>query len=112
MQKPEDDAAIRAWLAPLPPEGASALVHRSTAFAPAMAQAQGVDVASLHAHGMVEHIVDERGDAALEARAFCQRLGQAIEYELARLSTSDRAELMPRRLEKYRNVGALLPPHD
>lgn len=101
-------AAQHAWLAPLPPEGASAIVHRSTEFASAMAEAQGVDVASLHAHGLVEHIVDERGDAALEGQAFCQRLGQAIEYELAQLSSSDMAELLPRRLEKYRNVGSLM----
>jgi acetyl-CoA carboxylase carboxyl transferase subunit beta len=58
---------------------------------------------------MVEHIVDERGDAALEGRAFCQRLGQAIEYELAALSAAGVAELLPQRLEKYRTLGGLVP---
>jgi acetyl-CoA carboxylase beta subunit/acetyl-CoA carboxylase alpha subunit len=100
-------AAQHAWLSPLPPEGASAIVHRSTEFAPAMSEAQGVNVASLHASGLVEHIVDERGDAALEPKAFCQRLGQAIEYELASLSSAGISELLPRRLEKYRNLGGL-----
>ena len=100
-------AAQHAWLSPLPPEGASAIVHRSTEFAPAMSEAQGVNVASLHANGLVEHIVDERGDASLEPKAFCQRLGQAIEYELASLSSAGISELLPRRLEKYRNLGAL-----
>jgi acetyl-CoA carboxylase carboxyl transferase subunit beta len=105
-------AAQHAWLSPLPPEGASAIVHRSTDFAPAMAEAQGVHVAALYANGLVEHIVDERGDAghsdaALEARAFCRRLGQAIEYELATLSSVAINELLPRRLEKYRNLGGL-----
>jgi acyl-CoA carboxylase subunit beta len=84
-------------------------VHRSTDFAPAMSEAQGVNVASLHAHGMVEHIVDERPDAALEGRAFCQRMGQAIEYELAALSASGVAELLPRRLAKYRRLGVAFP---
>ena len=48
-----------------------------------MAQAQGVNVASLYANGLVDHIVDERHDASLEPREFCERMAQAIEYELA-----------------------------
>jgi len=103
-------AAQHAWLSPLPPEGASAIVHRSTAFAAAMSEAQGVNVASLHASGLVEHIVDERGDAALEGKAFCQRMGQAIEYELASLSSAGIQELLPRRLAKYRDLGGLIGP--
>ena len=97
-------AAQHAWLSPLPPEGASAIVHRSIDFAAEMSQAQGVNVGSLYACGLVEHIVDERGDAALEVRAFCQRMGQAIEYELATLSSSGISELLTGRLEKYRNL--------
>ena len=106
-------AARHAWLSPLPPEGASAIVHRSTAFAPAMSEAQGVNVAALYAAGLVEHIVDERGhaghgDASLEARAFCLRMGRAIEYELATLSAAGMNELLPRRLAKYRNLGSII----
>ena len=101
-------AAQHAWLSPLPPEGASAIVHRNTDFAPAMSEAQGVNVASLHANGLVEHIVDERPDAADEAQAFCRRLGQAIEYELATLASVGVSELLPRRLAKYRNLGSAL----
>lgn len=98
-------AAQHAWLSPLPPEGASAIVHRSTAFAPDMAEAQGVNVANLYANGIVEHIVDERGDASLEGKEFCQRLGQAIEYELAALASVESAERLPRRFAKYRRLG-------
>ncbi|SEI96244.1 acetyl-CoA carboxylase carboxyl transferase subunit beta [Arthrobacter sp. yr096] len=76
-------AAQHSWLSPLPPEGASAIVHRTTAFAPNMAEVQGVNVASLYASGLVDHIVDERDDAALEPREFCTRMAHAIEYELA-----------------------------
>ena len=100
-------AAQHAWLSPLPPEGASAIVHRSTDFAPAMSAAQGVNVAALYAMGLVEHIVDERPDAAHEAQAFCGRMGQAIEYELAAISSAGIHELLPRRLTKYRNLGGL-----
>ena len=101
-------AAQHAWLSPLPPEGASAIVHRNTDFAPAMSEAQGVNVASLQANGLVDHIVDERPDAAEEAQAFCRRLGRAIEYELATLSSTGVDELLPRRLAKYRNLGSIL----
>jgi acetyl-CoA carboxylase carboxyl transferase subunit beta len=94
----------------LPPEGASAIVHRNTDFAPAMSEAQGVNVAALHASGLVEHIVDERPDAAEEAQAFCRRLGRAIEYELATLTGAGVNELLPRRLAKYRNLGNVLGP--
>jgi acetyl-CoA carboxylase carboxyl transferase subunit beta len=103
-------AAQHAWLSPLPPEGASAIVHRNTDFAPAMSEAQGVNVAALHASGLVEHIVDERPDAAEEAQAFCRRLGRAIEYELATLTGAGVNELLPRRLAKYRNLGNVLGP--
>jgi acetyl-CoA carboxylase carboxyl transferase subunit beta len=80
-----------------------------------MSEAQGVNVASLYANGLVEHIIDERGigdngDAALEAKAFCQRLGQAIEYELAALSSARIGELLPQRLDKYRNLGGPAAP--
>ncbi|NUU33132.1 carboxyl transferase domain-containing protein [Arthrobacter sp. C9C5] len=101
-------AAQHAWLSPLPPEGASAIVHRSTEFAPAMSASQGVNVAALHANGLIDHIVDERPDAALEARAFCRRMGQAIEYELSLVSASGIGELIPRRLGKYANLGRRL----
>ena len=99
-------AAQHAWLSPLPPEGASAIVHRSTEFAPAMSEAQGVNVASLYANGIVDHIVDERDDAAEEAKAFCRRMGAAIEYELSTLAAMPAEERLPRRTHKYRNLGS------
>jgi acetyl-CoA carboxylase carboxyl transferase subunit beta len=101
-------AAQHAWLSPLPPEGASAIMHRTPDFAPAMSEAQGVNVANLHAHGMVEHIVDERPDAALESGVFCQRMAQAIEYELATLDAAGTTELLPQRLAKYRRLGKIV----
>ncbi|WP_258804459.1 acetyl-CoA carboxylase carboxyltransferase subunit alpha/beta [Pseudarthrobacter sp. NS4] len=100
-------AAQHSWLSPLPPEGASAIVHRTTAFAPAMAQAQGVNVASLYANGLVDHIVDERNDASLEPRQFCVRMASAIEYELGSVTGVPVAELVASRAGKYRNLGGI-----
>jgi acetyl-CoA carboxylase beta subunit/acetyl-CoA carboxylase alpha subunit len=98
-------AAQHSWLSPLPPEGASAIVHRTTAYAPAMAQAQGVNVAALYANGLVDHIVDERDDASLEPREFCARMARAIEYELASVADVPVAGLVGARFRKFRNLG-------
>jgi len=98
-------AAQHSWLSPLPPEGASAIVHRTTDFAPQMAEAQGVNVASLYANGLVDHIVDERDDASLEPREFCARMALAIEYELGSLSGRPVADLLAARSRKFRELG-------
>jgi hypothetical protein len=54
-------------------------------------------------------IVDERPDASLEPKAFCLRMGQAIEYELSTLSRAGITELLPERLAKYRKLGGIQP---
>lgn len=98
-------AAQHAWLSPLPPEGASAIVHRSVEFAPAMSAAQGINVAGLCADGLVDHVVDERPDAALEARPFSTRLAAAIEYELFVLAAIPVEDLLQARVLKFRTMG-------
>ncbi|NHC21975.1 acetyl-CoA carboxyl transferase [Nocardioides sp. IC4_145] len=90
-------AAQHAWLSPLPPEGASAIVHRDLDHAPEMARKQQVRALDLHRLGIVDRIVAERPDAADEAEAFCRRVGAVLEHELAALldrgpgSPADRA---------------------
>ncbi|MDR7158291.1 carboxyl transferase domain-containing protein [Arthrobacter sp. BE255] len=98
-------AAQHSWLSPLPPEGASAIVHRTTEFAPQMADAQGVNVAALYANGLVDHIVDERDDASLEPKDFCARMARAIEYELGTLAGIPVDELLASRARKFRELG-------
>jgi acetyl-CoA carboxylase carboxyl transferase subunit beta len=90
-------AAQHAWLSPLPPEGASAIVHRDLDHAPEMARQQQVRAIDLHRLGVVDRIVVERPDAADEPEAFCQRVGAVLEQELSALlrtgpgSPADRA---------------------
>lgn len=98
-------AAQHSWLSPLPPEGASAIVHRTTEFAARMSEAQGVNVAALYANGLVDHIVDERDDASVEPREFCARMARAIEYELGTLAGVPVADLLKARSRKYRELG-------
>ena len=62
-------ATSNAWLSPLPPEGASVIRHGDVDHAAEMAQAQGVDAASLLAAGIVHHVVPERTDDGHESLA-------------------------------------------
>lgn len=98
-------AAQHAWLSPLPPEGASAIVHRDLSHAPDMARAQGVRALDMRAAGIVDRIVAEKPDAADEAEEFCARLSEVLRYELATLLHRDRDTLVPERSKKYRRLG-------
>lgn len=62
-------AAEHAWLAPLPPEGASAIMHGDTTHAAALASAQRITAVALRDTGTVHHIVPERDDDSAESFA-------------------------------------------
>jgi len=100
-------AAQHAWLSPLPPEGASAIVHRDVSHAPEMARAQGVRSLDLRAAGIVDRIVAERPDAADEPEAFCARLADVQRFELAALMQRDSATVTADRAARYRALGRL-----
>lgn len=85
-------AAQHAWLTPLPPEGASAILYGDTTHAPDMARAQRVTAFDLHDLGVVDRIVAEEPDAAEEPEAFTARLAGVIEQELASLRPGTPAE--------------------
>ncbi len=78
-------AAQHAWLSPLPPEGASAIMYRDLSHAAEMAEAQRVSAVDLHELGIVDRIVAVLPDAADEAEAFCRRVGAVLQHELAEL---------------------------
>jgi acyl-CoA carboxylase subunit beta len=98
-------AALHGWLAPLPPEGASAIVFRDLDHAPELAAAQGIRSADLLRHGIIDEIVPERPDAADEPLAFTQRLSVTIANELHTLRAMPEAERMTARLARYRRIG-------
>jgi acetyl-CoA carboxylase carboxyl transferase subunit beta len=98
-------AAQHAWVSPLPPEGASAIVHRTVDQAPAMADSQGVRSLDLLRHGVVDSVVPERPDAADEAEAFLRRVGAVLERELLGLLAQDGAARLAARLDRYRRLG-------
>ncbi|WP_044506134.1 carboxyl transferase domain-containing protein [Gordonia sp. KTR9] len=57
-------ARADAWLSPLPPEGASLIVHRDLDHAGEMASRQGILAGGMAAEGMIDAVVDEESDAA------------------------------------------------
>lgn len=61
--------AQHAWLSPLPPEGASAIIHRTADRAPEMAHSRGVRSLDLLRDRIVDRVVAEHPDAADEPQA-------------------------------------------
>ncbi|AMB57602.1 carboxyl transferase domain-containing protein [Microterricola viridarii] len=100
-------AAQHAWLAPLPPEGASVIMHGDTTHASAMAEAQGIGAVALRAAGIVDWVVPERPDAALEPTEFSRRIGRVIERQLLALAAATPAERLSRRRGRYRALVRL-----
>jgi acyl-CoA carboxylase subunit beta len=70
-------ATENAWLAPLPPEGASVIVHADTLHAVEMAEAQQVRAQDLRAAGVVHRLVPEIPGESAEA------LARAVVAEIA-----------------------------
>jgi acetyl-CoA carboxylase carboxyl transferase subunit beta len=97
--------AEHAWLSPLPPEGASVIMYRSTDRAAELAAAQGIRSLDLLRHGIADRVIAEQPDAADEPAAFLARTGQALEHELAALLRRPAGSLLPARLGRYRRLG-------
>lgn len=98
-------AAQHGWLAPLPPEGASAIVFRDTEHAAELAATQGIRSTDLLASGIVDVIVPEYPDAADEPVEFCRRLSAAIAAEVDTLHEIPAAQRLAARLQRYRRIG-------
>ncbi|WP_442860578.1 hypothetical protein [Arthrobacter sp. zg-Y916] len=62
---------------------------------------------ALAAHGIVDHVVEERPDASAEAPAFCRRMAKAVE-ELATLRSVPGRKALVGRAERFRRLGSAL----
>ncbi len=98
-------AAENSWLSPLPPEGASAIIHRTTEHAAQMARQQKIGVPDLCSFGLVDHVVEEQIDAASRPREFCQELGAAIAAEISLARAIPDAHRLARRQLKFQSLG-------
>ncbi|MFC4242161.1 carboxyl transferase domain-containing protein [Gryllotalpicola reticulitermitis] len=92
-------AAEHAWLAPLPPEGASAILHDGdTSFAPMLAELQGVAAANLAQHGVIDVVVSEGRSWA----AFLEALSTVIAQQIAVASAIPLGVRLRDRSERFR----------
>ncbi|MGH3169767.1 MAG: carboxyl transferase domain-containing protein [Trebonia sp.] len=91
-------ASGHAWLAPLAPEGASAIVYKDAAHAPDLAERQGIRASDLASAGAVDRVIPEDD-------RFPHGLGQALRDEVAGLAGIDDETRVARRLRRYRNLG-------
>lgn len=95
-------AARHAWLSPLPPEGASAIVHGGDpSFAAEMAAAQQIRAVDMRRRGIVDRLVPEYEDAADEPAAFARRMGAVLAQEIAVLTTKPESQRLARRAGRY-----------
>jgi acetyl-CoA carboxylase alpha subunit/acetyl-CoA carboxylase beta subunit len=98
-------AAQHAWLSPLPPEGASAILHRTADRASEVAERQGVRSLDLLRSGIVDRVIAERPDAADEPEQFMSRVGQVLEHHLVALLARSADERLTERRERFRRLG-------
>lgn len=75
-------AAENAWLSPLPPEGASAILHGHTGRAAEMARRQRIGAYDLLADGIVQQIVPEPVPAHQDPAGFCRRMASVTATRL------------------------------
>ncbi|RKE22648.1 carboxyl transferase domain-containing protein [Streptomyces sp. TLI_171] len=94
-------AAEHAWLAPLPPEGASAIVHRDGDHAPQLARSQGITATALTSTGLVDQVVPETDDPA-DLR---DRLAAAVTTALNELAELPTPTRLATRATRNRHLG-------
>ncbi|PRQ11004.1 acetyl-CoA carboxylase carboxyl transferase subunit alpha/beta [Corynebacterium sp. 13CS0277] len=97
-------AAENAWLSPLPPEGASAIIYRDTTHAPEMMEQQRVGARALKDAGIVDALIPEATDAAEDKDAFVERVISAIDHTLWEL---DHAPQRVGREQRFRHYEKL-----
>lgn len=80
-------AASDSWITPLPPEGASAIVHRTSDRAPAMARAQRITAVELHRLGVIDELLGAPGE---DPGTFLAHTGRAVAAAVARARPGER----------------------
>ena len=79
-------AAEHAWLSPLPPEGASAIVYHDTDHAPLLAERQRTSAFDLFDDGIVHAVVPEEPAAHEDPRAFVRGIVTACASAICELT--------------------------
>jgi acetyl-CoA carboxylase carboxyl transferase subunit beta len=94
--------AEHASLEAIAPEGASAILYRSTGHAAELAASQGGASWDLERFGIVDVVVPEHPSADREPAEFAERLGAVVEAELRALTEVEPAARLETRRRRYR----------
>ncbi len=104
-------AAEHAWLAPLAPEGASAIVYRDSDHAAELAARQGIRATDLATLGIVDGVIPEPpapGSDPGPGLSPGSGLADALHRALADVTAQDEDARLAARAERYRHLG--VPP--
>src|SRR6202012_2288086 len=85
-------AAPHSWLAPLPPEGASVILHSTVDRAAEVSDRQRIRASDLFRLGVVDVVIGEKADAASEPGPFLAKMTQTIDDQLRGVSAEPAAE--------------------
>lgn len=96
-------AAEHAWLSPIAPEGASAILYRTADRAAEVAASQAIASTDLRRIGIVDVVVPDTGDDAAAV------LAAVIAEELDALTGIEAGERLAARAGRYRTVGRARP---
>jgi acetyl-CoA carboxylase beta subunit len=88
-------AGAHTWLAPIAPEGASAILFRTADRAPEVAAAQAVASTALRAHGIVDLVVPDADDRS------AQRMAAVLDQTLRELNAQDSTQRGATRRRRY-----------
>lgn len=100
-------ATSHAWLSPLPPEGASAIIYRDTSHAAQMMEEQQVSAVTLKEVGIINTIIDEPVAAHQHPDAFATFVLEKVTAALAELDDSP-AVGRESRLQRYEKLAHTL----
>ena len=92
-------AGEHTWLAPIAPEGGSAILYRTPGRAPEVAGAQSIASTDLRRLGVVDVVVPDGDDDAMA------RMAAVVHQELCRVVEQDPVERLLARAKRYRTVA-------
>lgn len=102
-------AMAHSWVSPIAPEGASAILHRTTERAPELARAQAISSTRLRDLGIVDVVVRDESLEGEDAQAVPDALVALVAAQLTALAGQEMAERLAARRERYRRTDRRLP---
>ncbi len=98
-------ACEHAWLAPIAPEGASEILHRTVDRAEELAKSQAISSTDLRRHGIVDVVVPDRPGPGEEGEAFAARVAATAVALLREITAQDPASRIAARSQRWLRVA-------